>query len=67
MWADVTGLRQAIFSLVDGDMHLGRFGVFGERTLDELEVPVDGGSRSGSRPRSRGQCDADAPGHAACC
>jgi hypothetical protein len=42
VWADVTGLRQAIFSLVDGDMHLGRFGVFGERTLDELEVPVDG-------------------------
>ena len=42
LWADVAGLRQAIFSLVDGDMHLERFGVFGERTLDELTVQHDG-------------------------
>jgi hypothetical protein len=42
VWADVTKVRQAIFSLVDGDMHLGRFGVFGERTLDEFEVSSDG-------------------------
>ncbi|MGZ8752547.1 MAG: DUF1214 domain-containing protein [Acidimicrobiia bacterium] len=42
VWADVTGLRQALFSLVDGDMHLGRFGVFGERTLDEFAKSPDG-------------------------
>jgi hypothetical protein len=39
---DVTGLRQAIFSLHDGDMHEGRTGVFSECTLDELAVG-DGG------------------------
>ena len=42
VWADVTGVRQAILSLVEGDMHLGCFGVFGERTLDDLEVAADG-------------------------
>jgi hypothetical protein len=36
--ADVTGVRQLIVSLVDGDMHLDRYGVFGERTLDDLHV-----------------------------
>ncbi len=35
-------VRAAIFSLVDGDMHLGRFGVFGERTLADLDVADDG-------------------------
>jgi hypothetical protein len=40
--ADVTGVRQLIVSLVDGDMHLDRYGVFGERTLDELAVAEDG-------------------------
>jgi hypothetical protein len=39
---DVRGVRAAIFSLVDGDMHLGRFGVFSERTLDEFAVGDDG-------------------------
>ncbi len=40
---DVTGVAGAIVSLVEGDMHLGAFGVFAERTLDELEVGPDGG------------------------
>jgi len=39
---DVTGVREAIVSLVEGDMHLGRFGVYAERTLAELEVGDDG-------------------------
>ena len=39
---NVTDVRAAIFSLVDGDMHLGRFGVFSECTLDDLEVAPDG-------------------------
>lgn len=42
VWGDVTGLRAAIFSLCDGDMHLGKYGVFGERTLDSLDVRSDG-------------------------
>jgi hypothetical protein len=42
VWGDVRGVRAVIFSLVDGDMHLGRFGVFSERTLDEFEVGDDG-------------------------
>jgi hypothetical protein len=42
VWGDVRGLRQAIFSLVDGDMHEGRFGVFSERTLDQLEIGPGG-------------------------
>ena len=39
---NVAGVRAAIFSLVEGDMHLGRYGVFAEETLGELEVPGDG-------------------------
>ncbi len=39
---DVAGVRTAIFSLVEGDMHLGRYGVFEERTLADFDVPVDG-------------------------
>jgi hypothetical protein len=35
-------VRSALFSLVDGDMHLGRFGVFSEHTLADLEVGADG-------------------------
>jgi hypothetical protein len=43
VWGDVRGVRAAIFSLVDGDMHLGKFGVFSECTLADLGVdPVDG-------------------------
>jgi hypothetical protein len=39
---NVTGVRAALFSLVDGDMHLGRYGVFSECTLADLEVESDG-------------------------
>jgi hypothetical protein len=39
---NVAGVRAALFSLVDGDMHLGRFGVFSEQTLADLEVGADG-------------------------
>jgi hypothetical protein len=42
VWGDVTGVRAAIFSLVDGDMHLGRYGVDAERTLAELDVGAGG-------------------------
>jgi hypothetical protein len=40
--ADVRGMRQAIFSLNEGEMQLGEFGVFGECSLDDLEVGDDG-------------------------
>ncbi len=39
VWADVSGVRQAIFSLHEGDMQLGEFGVFGECSLDDLAAP----------------------------
>jgi hypothetical protein len=39
---NVSGVRAALFSLVDGDMHLGRYGVFSEHGLDELDVAPDG-------------------------
>jgi hypothetical protein len=39
---NVAGVRTAIFSLVEGDMHLGRYGVFGEQTLADLDVASDG-------------------------
>ncbi|MGH0038519.1 MAG: DUF1214 domain-containing protein [Myxococcota bacterium] len=42
VWGDVRGVRQAIFSLHEGEMHLGELGVFGERSLDQLEVGGDG-------------------------
>lgn len=38
---DVAGVRAAIFSLCDGDMHLGKYGVFSERTLDTLALDGD--------------------------
>jgi hypothetical protein len=42
VWGDATGVRQAIVSLVEGDMHLDHFGVYAERTLDQLTVGPDG-------------------------
>ena len=42
IWADVTGVRQAIFSLNEGEMQLGELGVFAECSLDDLEVGADG-------------------------
>lgn len=40
---DVRGVRQAIFSLHEGDMQLREFGVWGECSLDQLEPSGDGG------------------------
>lgn len=42
IWADVTGMRQAIFSLNQGEMHLGEYAVFGEVSLDQLQVEDSG-------------------------
>jgi len=42
IWANVTGVRQAIFSLHEGEMHLGEFGVYGERSLPDFDVDADG-------------------------
>ncbi len=39
---NVSGVRTAIISLVEGDMHLGRYGVYEERTLADLDVGSDG-------------------------
>jgi hypothetical protein len=39
---NVAGVRAAIFSLVEGDMHLGHYGVFAETTLADLAVEPDG-------------------------
>ncbi len=39
---NVAGVRSALFSLVDGDMHLGEYGVFSECTLADLDVGPDG-------------------------
>ena len=36
---DVRGVRQAIFSLHEGDMQLGELGVYGECSLDQLAAP----------------------------
>jgi hypothetical protein len=40
--ADVTGVRQALFSLHEGDMQLGEYGVYSERSLDTLAIGPDG-------------------------
>ncbi|HIG70784.1 MAG TPA: DUF1214 domain-containing protein [Myxococcales bacterium] len=42
IWANVKGMRQAIFSLNEGEMQLGEYGVFGECSLDELDVGPNG-------------------------
>ena len=39
---DARGLRQAIFSLHEGDMALREYGVYGERALDDLAPAADG-------------------------
>ncbi|HEX5094587.1 MAG TPA: DUF1214 domain-containing protein, partial [Acidimicrobiia bacterium] len=39
---NVRGVRAAIFSLCDGDMHMDKYGVFSERTLDTFGVEPDG-------------------------
>ena len=42
IWANVEGMREAIFSLNEGEMQLGEYGVYGERTLQDFEVGDDG-------------------------
>ena len=56
-------MRQAIFSLHEGDMQLCEYGVFGERSLDQLPLGADGRLELSSRPRirSRGNWHPDAP------
>jgi hypothetical protein len=39
---NVDGVRAAIFSVCEGDMHLGQYRVFGERTLNSFNVADDG-------------------------
>ncbi len=39
---NVHGVRAALFSLVDGDMHVGRYGVFSECTLADFDVAAEG-------------------------
>jgi len=52
VWArDARGLRQAIFSLHEGDMQLSEYGVFGERSLDQLPLAPDGGLELWLMPR----------------
>lgn len=38
VWGDVTGVEEAIFSLMEGDMALGQYGVFNEMSLSDLEI-----------------------------
>ena len=40
--ADVRGVRSALFSLHEGDMQLGEYGVYSERSLDALAVGQGG-------------------------
>jgi len=42
IWADVRGVREAIFSLHEGEMQLGELGVFSECSLADLELDEDG-------------------------
>ncbi len=39
---DLTNVRLALFSLLEGDMHLGQYGVFGELASTDLTVARDG-------------------------
>ena len=43
VWSeDTRGLRQAIFSLHEGDMHLDEYGVFGEQSFSDFETGPNG-------------------------
>jgi len=42
VWCDARGLRQAIFSLHEGDMQLEQYGVYSERHLAQLARRADG-------------------------
>jgi hypothetical protein len=39
---NVRGVRELLVSLMEGDMHLGEYGVYAERALAELDVAPDG-------------------------
>jgi hypothetical protein len=55
VWADVTGVRQAIVSLHEGEMQFGELGVYSERSLDSLEVGRDGRLELHVSPEPRGR------------
>jgi len=56
VWADVGGTEQIIFSLHEGEMHLGELGVFGECSLSDLET-AKGKLELAIAPQSRpGNC-----------
>jgi hypothetical protein len=42
VWDDVSGVREFLVSLVEGDMHLDEYGVFAERARHELNIAADG-------------------------
>ena len=42
VWGNARGVRQAIFSLHEGDMQLGEMGVWSETSLDRLALGADG-------------------------
>lgn len=41
VWATITGVRDVLVSLVEGDMHLDEYGVYSERALADLDVAAD--------------------------
>lgn len=41
VWGNLKGVRQAIFSLHEGDMQLGEFGVWSEMSLDDMSAGED--------------------------
>ncbi len=58
---DARGLRQAIFSLHEGDMQLSEYGVFGERSLDQLPLASDGGLEIWLVPKGSAQVSRSEP------
>jgi len=42
VWGNLTGMRQAIFSLQEGDMQLQQFGVYSEQSLDDYTLGPNG-------------------------
>lgn len=42
VWGDLTGMRQIIASLQEGDMQLAQYGVFSEQTLDDWTLGPNG-------------------------
>lgn len=50
---DLTGVRLALFSLLEGDMHLGQYGVFGEVASSDLVAGADGTAQLWISPEPR--------------